>query len=169
MGFLVMKYACFLDIDGVLTSNRAQFANPGMWTRFDPVAIEYLNSLHFKYDITFVVTSSWKDFLPMNDTRIFLWVESAFRSSGFGGKIDYKNWKTDDLKHLISGSDYRAKEIRDFVTRHEIEDYIIFDDSDFEYDEILGRKRFIKTDSDDGMLFRHMLEADQIVREWSQR
>ena len=52
------KYLVFLDIDGVFTSSRVHYAHNAvykMWHRFDPVAVDFMNKIHDKYPVEFVL------------------------------------------------------------------------------------------------------------------
>jgi hypothetical protein len=70
-------------------------------------------------------------------------------------------------KIWICGSCGRTKEIKDYLNDFgPYDDFIIFDDSDFEYNKVLGIKRFIKTSSEDGILTKHMLNAKSLMGNW---
>jgi hypothetical protein len=49
------------------------------------------------------------------------------------------------------------------------DDFIIFDDTLYEFNEVLGKKRLIRTDSRDGMLSKHMLNAMSLVGNWEKK
>ena len=55
------KYLVFLDIDGVFTSSRVHYAHNAVfniWHRFDPVAVDFMNKIHDKYPVEFVLIST---------------------------------------------------------------------------------------------------------------
>lgn len=168
-----MKYLVFVDIDGVLTSTRVHFAddNRGLiWSKFDPIAIEFFNKIHDTYeDVEFVLISTWRDHLPING-HTTLWVESAFRSSGFRGNFHDK-WKVNPENDTELWVKRRAHEIKHFLENYapECKDYIIFDDSDYLFADILGKRRHIKTDPDNGILFRHMRDASAMMGVWDRK
>lgn len=164
-----MKYLVFLDIDGVFTSLRAQLSslNCGeMWSTFDPVAINFMNWIHDRYPVEFVLISTWKQGLgnPESPAIAGHWVLSAFRNAGFDGTFHYRMW-TDDYRSV---GKTRAHEIQEFLQLYgkDVDDFIIFDDNDYEFKQILGKKRLIRTDAHDGMLSKHMLDARSMMGTW---
>lgn len=170
-----MKYVIFLDVDGVLTSNRSQFAlNPqqvGLWSRFDPLAVEFLNKVCDTYqDVSIVLTSTWRTEFPYEsgyEKWIPLWAEAAFRSCGFRGKFA-EDWRTVNIDNYAHKK--RAYEVVKWLQNHqEVQDYIIIDDDDSGFNSVLPKKRFVKTDPDNGMLFKHMLKANSIIGNWEKR
>lgn len=159
-----MTILVFLDIDGVFTSTRQHIASnkDELWSKFDPVAIEFMNSLHDQYDLKFVLISTWKNGLDANDPMISHWILSAFRNAGFRGEFP-EAYRTDpnNLRKFRN----RAYEIVDYLKNYApwAKDCIIFDDNDYDFDNVLGRKRFIKTDSNNGLLYKHMLNAKSLL------
>lgn len=169
------KYLVFLDVDGVFTSNRVHYAHNAafdMWHRFDPVAIDFMNKIHDTYLVEFVLISTWKNYLQTDNNQISQWVFSAFGNSGFRGKIA-ELWKTDpDNLWVNKGYGYnRAHEIRDYLADYatDVEDYIIFDDNNYSFETVLGKKRLIRTDPENGLLHKHMLKAQSIMGQWRKR
>ena len=166
------KYIVFLDIDGVFTSFRAQYSsgNPSdMWNYFDPVAINFMNKIHDKFDsVYFVLISTWKNGLSTNEPMIEHWIVSAFRNAGFRGEF-YSPWKTnpDNFDKFIN----RAFEIKYYIENFtpDLIDYIIFDDDDYGFERVLGKKRFIKTSGEDGLLSKHMKNAMSIMGMWKEK
>lgn len=165
---LPVKYLVFLDIDGVFTSGRVQFAsaNPrDLWNKFDPTAIDFMNKIHDRVDgVYFMLISTWKDHLPSDDAMLEHWIISAFRNAGFRGEFN-RPWKTNP-DNVYKNKETRAHEIRDYLAGRNIKDYIIFDDTDYAFDTILGKRRHIKTDSENGLLLKHMKNAMSIIGEW---
>lgn len=166
------KYIVFLDIDGVLTSQRAQYAsaNPtDMWNVFDSVAVSFLNKIHDKFeDVYFVLVSTWKNYLRTDDQMIFHWMQSSFRNAGFRGEF-WEPWKTnpDNLTKYPS----RAHEMKDYMEMYtpDLVDYIVIDDNDYGFEEVLRKKRHIKTDPINGMLLRHMHDAMSLMGTWKEK
>jgi hypothetical protein len=165
-----IKYLVFLDIDGVFTSSRIQYAsaNPlDVWNKFDPTAIEFMNKIHDKVDsVYFVLISTWKDHLKTDDAIICHWVTSSFRNAGFRGEF-YEPWKTNP-DNIYRSKETRAHEIKAYLETYAsaAKDYIIFDDNDYEFDKVLGKKRWIRTDPENGLLFKHMKNAMSIIGTW---
>lgn len=164
------KYLVFLDIDGVFTSLRAQLASANskdIWNVFDPIAINFMNSIHNTYSgVYYVLISTWKENLSADDSMIAHWILTAFRNAGFTGEF-YAPWKTNP-DNLFRKGENRAHEIKEYLETYAsyIKDYIIFDDNDYGFDRVLGKKRLIKTSSDNGILVKHMLDAKSIMGHW---
>lgn len=163
------KYLVFLDIDGVFTSNRVHVAHNGsyaLWSRFDPVAVDFMNWIHDTHPVEFVIMSTWKNHLDSDDVNIKHWVVSAFYNSGFRGKIA-DPWKTYDS--ILNPREDRGHEVKSYLDcyGHDIEDYILFDDSKFNFKQVLGKGRHVLTDPENGLLFKHMLNAKSIMGEWT--
>ena len=177
-------YVVFLDIDGVLTTARHYHAlnaqNPGSWGSFDPVAIQFFNKLADTYDVDFVMSSTWRVLFDeaqttdggwitiedkeFGDGPIPHWAEACFRTAGFKGKFPL-DWRTPQLK---SGN--RAEEVDMWLGRHpEVEDYLIFDDIDFGFNDVLSKRRFIQTDENNGLLWKHMIKAESLVGQWNKK
>jgi len=170
-----IKYLVFLDIDGVFTSSRVHYAHNAvydMWQRFDPVAIDFMNKIHDRYPVEFVLISTWKNHLQNDDGNIEHWIRSAFANSGFRGDFA-EMWKTDpDNLWVNKPSPYdRSHEIRDYLEEYgqDIKDYIIFDDNDYGFEMVLGKRRLVQTDPENGMLYKHMKNAMSIMGQWIER
>ena len=147
---------CFLDIDGVFTSERlhlASFAsNKHFWQWFDPVALKFFDTLPYHYDIEYVMHSSW---LLTNNKF------SEYRSMFYGHENFVQhfadNWrvdKTDDGDHV----DMREREILSYCMNEHIDlnDILIIDDDAKEFNEL--KSYCIFTDYYDGMLEKHYKE-----------
>ena len=167
------KYLAFLDIDGVFTSARAQFAsanNADLWNVFDPVGVAFMNRLHDRVDsLKFVLISTWKENLYMTENMNIHWITTAFRNAGFRGDF-YEPWKTnpDNNSKFYKVWQSRSNEIKEYLELYasEIKDYIIFDDNDYNFNQVLGKKRHIRTDSDNGIQLRHMKDAMSLIGSW---
>ena len=88
---MTKKYAIFLDIDGVFTSHRVHMSKRFermMWVEFDKVAIEFMNTIHEKHNVDFVIMSTWKNGLDSADPMIIHWIDSA---SHFGLRFHFRN------------------------------------------------------------------------------
>lgn len=168
-------YAVFLDIDGVFTSTRAHYANAvkdsAMWDVFDPVAIDFMNKIAAEHDVHFVLTSTWINGLETDDTTVAHWITTAFRNAGFRGTFPYPAWKVNPQNEPETYNRNRADWIKEYLedTRDnyvKYDDFIIFDDTDYKFNEVLGVKRFIQTHPQDGLLTKHMLNAASIMGTW---
>jgi hypothetical protein len=168
------KYLVFLDIDGVFTSSRVHYAHNGsyrMWSKFDQNAIDFMNKIHDRYPVEFVIMSTWKNFIDAKSFQIEHWIWSAFSNSGFRGKLA-SPWKTDPDELWINkkGMD-RADEVLEYLNTYgtDIEDYILFDDNRYRFNEILPKKRLVLTDPENGLLYKHMLNAQSIMGNWKEK
>jgi hypothetical protein len=168
------KYLVFLDIDGVFTSSRVNFAHNAtydMWHRFDPVAIDFMNKIHDKHSVEFVLMSTWKNFLDVSSNSVEHWVRAAFGNSGFRGKIA-DVWKTDPKESWINHPGLqRGDEVRMYLEDYgsEVEDFILFDDNKYNFKEALGKQRLVWTDAEEGLLYRHMKIAASLMGTWSKK
>lgn len=173
-----MSYLIFFDIDGVLTSNRQQIAQNKneLWSKFDPVALEFFNRIHDTYkNVNFVCISTWKNNLPnssITDDNTELnrgnyvvehWVLSSMRNSGFRGELA-PYWKT--LNESVLD---RASGIKHYLSYNPVNDFIIFDDNDYDFYKVLGKKRWVQTHSNDGILTKHMLNALALMGTWDKK
>ena len=171
------KYLVFLDIDGVLTSNRVHFSKITkypVWAEFDPVAINFFNKIYQKFPVKFVLMTSWKNNLPnisgTTDRIVEHWMLSAFANAGFIGEFaePIRTNPTDDK--ALARLD-RAHEVAHYLENYAegIQDYILFDDTNYQFDKVLPKKRFVRTDPQNGLLHKHMLIAASIMGDWHER
>lgn len=168
-----MKYLIFLDFDGVLTSARMEFPHVKseyeMMTRFDPNSIAFLNRIHETYeDVYFVWTTTWRNGVENDNIMSQHWAYSMFNNAGFTGTFG-KPWKVnpdDDMD-----TNYRPQEIKHYLKEYAPyhKDYMIIDDTDYGFNDVLGKKRFIKTDPDNGMLLKHMKNAWSLTGNWDRK
>jgi hypothetical protein len=170
---MVRKYLVFLDIDGVLTSQRVHTTYQGeygMWCQFDPVAIHFFNWMHDTYPIETVIMSTWKNGLRNDDAMIEHWVRAAFANSGFRGTLA-SPWKTDPDNFAVMKKWDRGNEVKDYLENFgtDVEDFILFDDNRYRFKEILGKNRLVWSDATDGLLHKHMLNAKSLMGNWEKR
>lgn len=167
------KYLVFLDIDGVFTSARVTYAHNAsydMWHRFDPVAVDFMNKIHDTYPVEFVLMSTWKNHLRNDDEMIEHWIRSAFANSGFRGQFA-SPWKTDPDNFAVMKRWDRAHEVKDYLENFGdgVEDFILFDDNAYRFKEVLGKGRLVLTDPEEGLLYRHMKNAQSIMGNWDKK
>lgn len=167
------KYLIFLDIDGVLTSNRVHNSWDNeykMWSKFDPIAVEFFNKIHDTYPVEFVCMSTWIDGLDVTDPMITHWIFTCFKNAGFRGKFA-EPWKTNPTNDSTLKSSDRAIQVKSYLNSFTdgVTDFLLFDDNRFRFKEILGKNRLIHTDPDNGLLFKHMLNAQSIMGTWQKR
>lgn len=167
------KYLCFLDIDGVLTSTRVHDTYQGeydMWCQFDPIAVQFFNMMHDTHPVEFCLMSTWKNGLRNDDIMVEHWVQSAFANSGFRGKFA-SPWKTDPDNESQTKYTDRANEVKDYLENFgtDVEDFILFDDTRYRFKEVLGKQRLVLTDSHNGLLHKHMMNAKSIMGNWEKK
>jgi len=116
--------------------------------------------------------STWKNYLRNDDNQIEHWIRAAFANSGFRGDFPTM-WKTDPEETWINkGHGYnRAHEIIDYLADYatDVKDYIIFDDNDYEFKNVLGKSRLVRTDAEEGLLFKHMKNAQSLMGQWHEK
>ncbi len=169
---MTCKYIVFLDIDGVFTSTRAQYASANqydLWNIFDPVAISFMNKIHDRVDgVYFALVSTWKNYLRTDDHMIEHWMTSSFRNAGFRGEF-WSPWKTNpDNFTKFKTRAYEAKDYMETFTP-DLKDFIVFDDNDYNWEQVFGKKRWIRTDAENGMLMKHMKDAMSIIGHWDEK
>ena len=170
------KYLAFLDIDGVFTSARVHSAHnsdgSNMWVRFDPVAVDFMNYIHDTYNVEFVLMSTWKNHLKVDSDTTFHWIKSAFANSGFRGKFA-DVWKTDPENILWADPKNcdRGHEVKFYLKDHgtDVADFILFDDNAYRFNDILGKKRLVRTDPDNGLTYKNMLNAKSLMGSWERK
>lgn len=161
-------YYVFLDIDGVLTSKRVQTSNPvyDMWAQFDPIAVQFFNWIHDTYtDVQFVLSTTWKE--QVSGLMEYHWIQSSFRNAGFRG-VFAKDWKTNIKDDSDLYKQDRAIQVKDYLDNHSHEDYIIFDDTPYQFSSVL-KGRLILTNPSDGLLSKHMANAKSIMGTWKRK
>ena len=167
------RYLVFLDIDGVFTSSRVHYAHAAdydMWHRFDPVAVDFMNKIHDRYPAEFVLMSTWKNHLDVNDNGLLHWIKSAFGNAGFRGKLA-DPWKTDPKNDALYNRWDRAHEVLYYLDEYglDVKDYILFDDNAYQFNTVLPKKRLVLTDPENGLLYKHMKNAQSIMGTWIDR
>jgi len=170
------RYVIFLDIDGVFTSKRAHLASnridDEMWIHFDPIAIQFMNRLDDQYDIDWVLMSTWVHGVDKFDDTARHWAVAAFRNAGFVGNFPNPNWKTEDPdKEAGFSFNDRALVVKKYLDAERLTyaDFLIFDDTDYKFNDVLGIKRFIQTDPQEGLLSKHMFKALSLTGNWKSK
>ncbi|ARP53658.1 hypothetical protein ALFP_1771 [Alcaligenes faecalis] len=147
----------FLDIDGVLNSNRSAKALGGMpwpgkakdrdWHLFDPVAVGLLQKACEETGAVCVLSSSWRMGMDSQDVS-----QLAER---LGVRIV-------GLTRDTSYSEPRGDQIADWLSDHpEVSRYAIVDDDADMLDE--QKEFFVKTSFREGLLFEHYMRLVSIL------
>lgn len=146
------KSIIFLDVDGVLNSLKTG------WYSWDMYVINWLIWLTNISNSKIVVSSTWR---KSHDRKFFTDV--------FGEELIHLDWKTPDNNTIEIEEKYRTRgnEIKTWLDKHtEVERYIILDD---DTDFLEEQKPFhIHTDSNEGMLFKDMYDAQELfkIKKW---
>lgn len=147
----------FLDIDGVLTSARVHVAEDtrGMWSVFDRHAVQFLNRIAEEWAAEYVVSSTWRKLVNEQDLKFML------NNAGWRGTF-HVNWATP-----VFNSGRRGEEIEAWMQTYypDIlpENYIILDDDADMLEHHMDR--LVRTDPEDGMLFRHYQQIKRLTVE----
>lgn len=165
------KYYVFLDMDGVLTSARYQYAasaatkNYPIWALLDPVGVRFLNKICDVHEgVEIVFSTTWTNYFPMDRTARH-WIYSCFMSAGFTGRISNNYRINEDNDPALYGGG-RARAIKQYLETYPADDFLILDDNDYGFNSELGIRRFVKTDAVNGILMDHMERAMSIVGQW---
>lgn len=129
----------FLDIDGVVTSVRANG-----FSDLDPFTVNFISWCAEQGGWRIVISSTWRYGFP-----------KEFWESIFPGLI-HDDWRTKSLRG------FRGDEVLEWLSRNEWDDYLILDDDhDFHPHQ---RFRTIFTDPLNGMLYEHLQELMRLTR-----
>jgi hypothetical protein len=139
----------FLDFDGVLNSERSNYAyNSKFATRkigwepegLDEVAVLLVKRLAEEGEAEVVISSSWRDFFPLEQLGKFLAAKGWSGCPIIGQTPNLRTRGVYDRTPAMSGFHFRGNEIGafldDFVKDNELGTWVILDDSkDFHYKE----------------------------------
>ena len=135
-----MKFAVFLDVDGVLNTRTTCQRSPEGYRGIDSERVKILaNAIKQYEDVDLVLTSDWKEMKP--ESEDFKYLVSCLETYGLhlsGKTVD--KWKN------------RGEGICKYLDEHpQIEDYVILDDNKFDF-------------SDEKKLWERLLITDGIER-----
>lgn len=154
--------ALFLDMDGVLCTQRAHYAtkNIGVWAALDPLGIMMIKNLCDDFYLKIVASSTWRYY---GDNHIDM--RTVLASHGLGKQYFFsKDWKTIDLRTQF-GQSKRGIEINKWLAKHpHVTRYIIFDDNQYDFMQEGLMKRFIRTHEDDGISSKNYEDARNKLR-----
>lgn len=127
------KAIIFLDYDGVITSTRAMG-----FRELDIYTVTWIRWICEETGAKIVISSTWR----------FGWPERFFRATW--GEYLHADWRTAEV-----GTTHRGEQVNEWLTRHAPDKYLILDDDNDFYD--FQKPFLIQTDSQDGMLTKHLL------------
>jgi len=146
----------FLDIDGVLCTDRSHMAYKGPRSSYmqhlDPVGVKLVESLQEETGAEIVISSSWSEFHDMQSMLAIL------MNAGFSFPNFHNNWKT-IKNHKYSN---RGEEIAMWEKMHGTpESYVIIDDDD----RLLERQKpyWIECNMNDGLSYAGYKKALKIL------
>ncbi len=136
----------FLDIDGVLTSDKTP-ANNRLLYPFSPACVKNLNAILQKHKLKIILTSSWRTVFD---------VEKQNRIFKENGVIQMPYGQTPDL-----GYNNRAKEIKAYLKNRNTENFVILDDM-----EIEGfNAHFVRTNPSTGLTEDDLKKVDLVLQD----
>lgn len=119
-----MRFAVFLDVDGVLNSRMTCQRTPDGYTGIDDARVEVLANAIKMYDCYEVIlTSDWKDMDEKDDDYVYLLEKLNAYGLSIAGKTKDRGFN-------------RGEGVNDYIKVHpEIDDYVILDDQKFEFED----------------------------------
>ncbi|MFM9889923.1 MAG: HAD domain-containing protein [Rickettsiales bacterium] len=145
----------FLDIDGVLATIRMDTATNSM-SNFDPVGMAMLNRLCAEAPAKIVITSTWADDYKFRPEKLL----EEFRAAGFAGEF-HEDWRID---HCTNPKSSRGPSIVRWAEKHglDAENALIVDDKVIGNLPAAWKKRFVKTDTANGITHEAMVRMEAI-------
>jgi hypothetical protein len=146
----------FLDMDGVLCTTRAHYAqgylnmpNHGFMDALDREGIGMLNKFNAEHpDVIYVLSSTWRKHHTKKEMEE--WLKDKY---GWNGKF-HDDWRTDD------GGPIRGNEIQRWLDKHQVDNYLILDDSSDMLPE--QQYHFIHTDDYNGISFENYEHMEKV-------
>ena len=138
----------FLDIDGVLNSEHTlnkscENMDQKIASIISDQLVKNLSYLVKKTDAKIILSSSWRVYFNENTKKpinLFAMILLA--------ALNKHNLKLHDMTPFVKGpySSERGLEIKTFIDKHNIEDYVVIDDEEFsDFSTHLDMSRFIQT------------------------
>ena len=135
----------FLDIDGVLRTNKSD----QYWSEvtrkpipksifdryFDKQSISILNEIIHYTNVKVVITSTWRTQHTLDELR------QIFKIRGFHGEIV-------DKTNIL---DNRGEEIQEWLDTHDVNKYVVIDDSIKDILVHINAKRIVKCETNTGL------------------
>ena len=144
----------FLDIDGVLNCEGSRSRCAG-YRGIDDKKEENLAKIVKATGAEIVLISTWKDD----------WRKTDKAHQGMMANYLDKKLKKQGLTALDKTCDYigerylsRGEGILEYLTRHQVENYVVLDDFQFDYDSCGLTENYVKTDNYNGGLTEELAE-----------
>jgi hypothetical protein len=143
----------FLDIDGVLNSDeyyRSVDRAKNDWSRFDPIAVDYIKKLVTEFSAKLVITSTWR-FGAVKQ------LDNELNKSHLNKHL-HKDWQTPKTH-----PSHRGTEIKMWLDNHpEVNNYLILDDdSNMLKDQL---PHFVQTNLMSGMNNDIFIKSKEILQ-----
>lgn len=166
----------FLDIDGVLNSNRTILTTDVEGKSYldvfrdgiDPVAVKMINKLCEKHYLQIVLVSNQRwDFLQVTemDAILSVWIRHIPDLLGIAKRLrDYGiegRYLLDATPEILSPGARRDDEIRHWLFLHPAEKFVIIDDINNYRPDLLPF--LVHVDSKEGFSFKNYQEAETIL------
>jgi hypothetical protein len=119
---MIMRFAVFLDVDGVLNTRTSCQHTPDGYTGIDKPRVEILADVLKMYDVCEVIlTSDWKEMNENDDDYLYLLEKMNLCGLYISGKtVDHGN--------------NRGEGIINYIKDHpEIDDFVILDDCKYDF------------------------------------
>lgn len=151
----------FLDIDGVLNTPSSE-SRCGEYIGIDDEKVEKLKKIVEKMKAEIVLISTWKKYWrkeeklkPLQDYSATYFDEKLAKQ---GLKVIDKTKDKADGRYLS-----RGESILEYVCRNNVENYIILDDCQFDYDGCDLSDKLIKTNQTEGLTEKEVKTACRIL------
>lgn len=142
----------FLDVDGVLNNNKDTIElTPGGWLGVSDILVERLQRVAAATDAKVVLTSTWKN---ADESEL----DYLYKKLNFCKPIAFTK------ENERRGSFYRGGGILDYITAHQnIEQFVIFDDYIFDFEEQGLLDHFVWTNEKEGLTEEKAQQAIRIL------
>lgn len=143
----------FLDVDGVLNNWSTKELTPDKYTGIEDTLVERLSKVVKELDLTIVLTSDWK-----SD-----WIEQKVDGKYLDEKLAKYGLKISERTYESYAS-RRGEGIRSYLSKNEVEAYVIVDDTPFSdfTDEL--EERFVMTEPIVGLTDEDVNKIKEIIK-----
>lgn len=152
----------FLDIDGVLNTPSSE-SRCGEYIGIDDDKVERLKKIVDKTKAEIVLISTWKKYWRKEEKLKPL---QDYSANYLDEKLAKQGLKATDKTKDKSDGRYlsRGEGILEYVYRNNVENYVILDDCQFDYDGCDLTGNFIKTNQTEGLTDTHIERCAESLR-----